>query len=100
MADDGIVPFYWLQAVAEHPDTLLVDLLVAEALIVHGSTDQVAVPCPDCGGVELLDPQEVDESVEVLIGLGFVESVVAVDCDCAAGGCESHLLTFRLPVVV
>ncbi len=95
-----VIPFYWLEAVAQHPETLPVDLIVAEALIMEGTTDQVAAPCPDCGGIETLDPQEVDESIEALIGLGFIESVVAVDCDCAAGGCESHLLVFRMPVVV
>jgi hypothetical protein len=93
----GVVPFFWLQSVANHPDTDQADLLIAEALITEGEPPSaVAVPC-DSGGVEILDRREVDESIDLLIGLGFIESVVAVDCDCAAGGCESHLLVFRMP---
>ena len=76
----------WLQAISDHPETIDTDLHVAVALLLTGSGNGVTFPCPDCGQRELIDQDEVDDSIAALMDFGFVESVAAVEVD---GGEES-----------
>ena len=83
-----LIPFYWLAAIASHPETILTDVSVAEALLTGSGND-----------IPGIDQEDADESVQVLIELGFAESVVSMDCpDCE--GCVSHLLALRMPQAV
>lgn len=84
----------WLEAIFQHRDTADIDLHVAVALLLTGSANGVTAPCPDCGRCELIDQDDVDDSIAVLMDLGFVESVAAVEVD----GGEDHLLVLRMPV--
>ncbi|WP_156765625.1 hypothetical protein [Mycobacterium sp. 1245499.0] len=73
----------WLMAIDAHPDTLDTDLVVATAL-ANGDAD-----------VEGVAPEIVTDSVEELIALGFLESVLAAD---HPNG-EEHLLALRFPPI-
>ena len=57
----------WLTAIDAHPETVDTDLLVATAL-ANGDAE-----------VEGIDPDTVTDSVEELMALGFLESVLAAD---------------------
>jgi hypothetical protein len=82
----------WLEAVLRHPATTDTDLSVAAALLLTGSANGVTKPSPD--GPVLIAQDVVDESMTVLVELGFLETVVSV----AADGGEDFLLALRMPV--
>ena len=67
----------WLMAIDSHPETIDTDLVVATAL-ANGDAD-----------VEGLDPDDVTDAVEMLIGYGFLEPVVELGSE--------HILELRLP---
>lgn len=74
----------WLTAIDAHPETLDTDLVVAAA-ITQGSTT-----------VDGWDQQRVDDSIEELIGLGFLDDVFSTGCsECV--DCVEHVLELRLP---
>jgi hypothetical protein len=71
----------WLMAIDAHPDTLDTDLLVATAL-ANGDAE-----------VEGIDPDAVTDSVEELMAIGFLESVLVTDHPDA----EEYVLELRFP---
>lgn len=71
----------WLMAIDAHPDTIDTDLVVAVAL-ANGDTK-----------VEGIEPDAVTDSVEELVALGFLESVLAADHPEG----QEHLLELRFP---
>ncbi|MGO9385048.1 MAG: hypothetical protein ACLP4W_23900 [Mycobacterium sp.] len=73
----------WLMAIDAHPETVDTDLVVATAL-ANGDAE-----------VEGIDPDAVTDSVEELIALGFLESVLAADHPEG----EEHVLELRFPLV-
>lgn len=84
----------WLQAISDHPETIDTDLLVGVHLALTGSANGVSAPCPDCGEVELLDVEDVEDSIYCLTDLGFLEFIVSMpDVD----GTEDHLFALRMP---
>jgi hypothetical protein len=84
----------WLQAILDHPETIDTDLHVAVGMLLNGTANGATFLCADCGQWELIDQDDIDESVTVLAELGFVELVAAVECD----GGEDRLLVLRMPV--
>ena len=93
---------HWLVAIDAHPETIDTDLVVATAL-ANGDADVEGLDPerPEVSqGIEthpLLDglsPDDVTDAVEMLIGYGFLEDVVAVD---RGDGTEEHVLELRLP---
>jgi len=76
----------WLAAVDAHPETIDTDLVVAVA-IANGSTT-----------VDGWDQQTVDESIEELVGLGFVAEVFSAPCaGSCVGECTEVVLELRIP---
>lgn len=76
----------WLTAVDAHRETIDTDLLVAVA-VANGETS-----------VDGLEQETVDETIEELIGYGFLESVFSASCSGGCvGDCEEHVLELRLP---
>lgn len=80
----------WLEAVMNHPSTEDIDLYVAVGLIRTGCANGVTVPSG-----ALIPQADVDQSMALLVKLGFLEQVAAVEFD---GGKDS-LLVLRMPVV-
>lgn len=80
-----VCPVEWLSAIDAHPETLDTDLVVAAA-ITQGSTT-----------VDGWDRQRVDDSIEELIGLGFLDDVFSMSGGCSHPGCVEHVLELRLP---
>lgn len=78
----------WLTAVDAHRETIDTDLLVAVA-VANGETS-----------VDGLEQETVDDSIEELIGYGFLESVFSAGCadaDCDADECIEYVLELRMP---
>ncbi|BBX69405.1 hypothetical protein [Mycolicibacterium psychrotolerans] len=71
----------WLLAIDAHPETIDTDLVVAVAL----SNGDAAV--------EGVEPADVADAVDALVGLGFLEPVLATDHPLG----EEHVLELRLP---
>jgi hypothetical protein len=71
----------WLIAIDAHPDTIDTDLVVATAL-ADGDAE-----------VEGVDPDAVTDSVEELMTIGFLESVLVTDHPQG----EEHVLELRYP---
>lgn len=71
----------WLMAIDAHPDTIDTDLVVATSLTSGDSR------------VEGIDPDAVSDSVEELVAMGFLESVLATDHPEG----EEYVLELRFP---
>ncbi len=71
----------WLIAINVHPDTIDTDLVVATAL-ANGDAE-----------VEGVDPEAVTDSVEELMAIGFLESVLVTDHPDG----EEYVLELRFP---
>lgn len=71
----------WLMAIDAHPDTIDTDLVIATSL-ANGDAR-----------VEGVDPDAVSDSVEELVAMGFLESVLATDHPEG----EEYILELRFP---
>ncbi|MDJ0400777.1 hypothetical protein [Rhodococcus rhodochrous] len=69
--NNGVNDIEWLTAVSEHPETLDAEVAVAAA-VVFGDANRAE-------DVEGMDPDDVQDCIEELVSLGFLEETVAVD---------------------
>lgn len=88
----------WIAAVLDHEDTLDTDVRVAFALAngdgavgpwIGPGCSEEGYHCGDCKCLPKLTPELFDDSVEELIGMGFLEDTFSLD--------NEHVLEFRLP---